>query len=88
MGGDYPSSDFDIKEDGDLRLVLHAPTGMKIESTRLPADPIAVSSDYRVEFEGDVARPGEVALDPRIPVAESQDGHRPAFSLRRERRRE
>jgi hypothetical protein len=61
MGGDYPSSDFDIKEDGELRLVLHAPTGMTIESKRLPTDPIAVSSDYRVEFEGDVARPGEVA---------------------------
>jgi hypothetical protein len=61
MGGDYLSSDFDIKEDGGLRLVLHAPTGMTIESKRLPADPIAVSSDYSIKFEGDVARPGEVA---------------------------
>src|ERR1700686_3935311 len=43
-----------------LRLVPHAPTGMTIESKRLPADPIGVSSDYRVEFEGDVARSGEV----------------------------
>jgi hypothetical protein len=60
MGGDYPSSDFDIKEDGELRLVLHAPTGMTIESKRLPTDPIAVSSDYRVEFEGDISRSGEV----------------------------
>jgi hypothetical protein len=61
MGGDYPSSDFDIKEDGDLRRVVHLPTGMPIESKRLPTDPIAMSSNYRVECEADVARPGEVA---------------------------
>jgi hypothetical protein len=60
MGGDYPSTDFHIVEDGGIRRVIHIPTGMTIESDRLPADPIVVSSAYRVEFEGDVARPGEV----------------------------
>ncbi len=60
MGGDYPSSDFQIMEDGGLRHVVHIPTGMTIESSRLPADPILVSSTYTVEFAGDVDRPGEV----------------------------
>jgi hypothetical protein len=60
MGGDYPSSDFQIMEDGGLRRVVHIPTGMTIESSRLPADPILVSSTYTVEFAGGVDRPGEV----------------------------
>jgi hypothetical protein len=60
MGGDYPSSDFDIMEDGGIRRVVHVPTGMTIESNRLPADPILVSSTYTVEFERDVDRPGEI----------------------------
>ncbi len=59
-GGDYPSTDFHIVEEGGLRRVMHIPTGMTIESMRLPADPILVSSTYTVEFERDVARPGEV----------------------------
>jgi len=60
MGGDYPSTDFYITEEGALRRVVHVPTGMTIESTRLPADPMAVSSTYRVEFESNAARPGEI----------------------------
>jgi hypothetical protein len=60
MGGDYPATDFDIMEDGGIRRVIHVPTGMMIESDRLPGDPMVVSSAYRVEFEGDAARPGEV----------------------------
>ncbi len=60
IGGDYPSSDFAIAEDGGIRRIVHVPTGMTIESDRLPTDPMVVSSTYRVEFEGDVDRPGEV----------------------------
>jgi hypothetical protein len=60
MGGDYPSTDFCISEEGALRLVVHILTGMTIESTRLSVDPMMVSSTYRVEFEGDVARPAEI----------------------------
>jgi hypothetical protein len=60
MGGDYPSADFYITEEGALRRVIHVPTGMTIESTRLPADPMAVSSTYRVEFEGNVGCSGEI----------------------------
>jgi hypothetical protein len=60
MGGDYPSTDFHIMEDGGIRRVVHIPTGMTIESNRLPTDPILVPSTYTVEFEGDVDRPGEV----------------------------
>jgi len=61
MRGDYPSTDFDIAEDGDTRRVTHLPTGMKIETTRSPADPVAVSPAHRIELEGYVARPQEVA---------------------------
>jgi len=60
IGGDYPSTDFHIMEDSGIRCVVHIPTGMTIESSRLPADPILVSSTYTVEFGGDVDRPGEV----------------------------
>ncbi len=60
MGGDYPSTDFHIMEDGGIRRIVHIPTGMTIGSNRLPADPILVSSTYTVEFDGDVDRPGEV----------------------------
>ena len=60
MGGDYPSGDFDITEDRGVRRVFHIPTGITVESNRLRADPIVVSSTYRVEFEGDVTRSGEV----------------------------
>lgn len=60
MGGDYPSSDFAIEEDGGIRRIVHVPTGMTIESDRLPTAPMVVSSTCRVEFEGNVARPREV----------------------------
>jgi hypothetical protein len=60
MGGDYPSTDFHMMEEGGIRRVVHIPTGMTIQSNRLPADPILVSSTYTVEFEADVDRPGEV----------------------------
>jgi hypothetical protein len=60
MGGDYPSTDFHIMEDSGIRRVVHIPTGMTIESIRLLADPIQVSSTYTVEFEADLDRPGEV----------------------------
>ncbi len=60
MGGDYPSTDFEITEDRGVRRVFHIPTGMTIESNRLLPDPIVVSSPYKVEFEGEVPRSGEV----------------------------
>ena len=60
MGGDYPSSDFEITEDRGVRRVFHIPTGITIESDRSRADPISVSSAYKVEFEGEVTRSGEV----------------------------
>jgi hypothetical protein len=60
MGGDNPSSDFDITESGGIRRVIHIPTGMMIETNRLPADPILVSVTYTVAFDRHVGRPGEV----------------------------
>jgi hypothetical protein len=60
MGGDYPSTDFDITESAGVRRVIHIPTGMMIETNRLPADPILVSTTYTVAFDHDVGRPGEV----------------------------
>jgi hypothetical protein len=60
MGGDHPSTDFCITEEGALRRVVHVTTGMTIESTQSSADPMVVSSTYRVEFEGNVARPAEI----------------------------
>jgi hypothetical protein len=60
MGGDNPSIDFDITETRALRRVVHIPTGMTIETNRLPADPILVSTTYAVAFDRDLGRPGEV----------------------------
>ena len=60
MGGDYPSADFHIMEDGALCRVVHVPSGMTVETTRLPANPIVMSSAIRVDFGDYVARPGEV----------------------------
>ncbi len=31
MGGDYPSSDFEIVEEGGVRRVFHIPTGITLE---------------------------------------------------------
>jgi hypothetical protein len=36
MGGDYPSTDFHIMEDGGIRRIVHIPTGMTIGPNRLP----------------------------------------------------
>jgi hypothetical protein len=60
MAGDYPSSDFEIAEDGDIRRVAHRPTGVVIATMRVPSDPIAVSSSYTVENAGSLDRTGEV----------------------------
>ena len=60
MGGDYPSTDFYIAEEGALRRVVHVPTGLTIESSRVSADPMIVSSVYRVEFESNFGRPAEI----------------------------
>src|ERR1700680_3556018 len=60
MGGDYPSSDFELKEDGGLRLSPHPPPGMTIESKRLPADPIGVSPIIGSSSRVMSARSGEV----------------------------
>jgi len=61
MGGDYPSDDFEVVDDGPIRRVVHFPTGMTLETSRLRSSPIAVSSTYTVEFQAAVARPSEVA---------------------------
>jgi hypothetical protein len=60
MGGDYPSSDFEIREDGELRRVVHLPTGMMIETNRSPGYPVLVLSAYNVGFDGGISRPGEI----------------------------
>jgi hypothetical protein len=60
MAGDYPSSDFDIKEDAGICRVFHVPTGMTIQSNRSHGDRIGASSAYTVEFEDGVERSGEV----------------------------
>jgi hypothetical protein len=60
MSGDYPSIDFEIVEEGGIRKVLHLPTGTLLETGRLRADPIAVSTDYTLVHDADVARPAEI----------------------------
>jgi hypothetical protein len=60
MNGDYPSTDFQIVDEGGIRKVLHLPTGMLLETGRLRADPIAVSTAYTLVYEADVARPAEI----------------------------
>jgi hypothetical protein len=60
ISGDYPSTDFEIVDEGSVRKVLHLPTGMLIETSRLQASPIAVSTDYTLVYDADVARPGEI----------------------------
>ena len=59
MTGNYPSTDFEIVDEGSIRKVLHLPTGMLLQTCRLRADPIAVSADY-ILLHDDVARPGEI----------------------------
>jgi len=49
MAGDYPSVDFEISEEGDVRRVVHLQTGIVIETTRVPGDPVAVSRVFRIE---------------------------------------
>jgi hypothetical protein len=60
MAGDYPSSEFEISEAGDVRRVVHLPTGIMIETLRSPRDPISVSNRYTVEGAGPVTRPQEI----------------------------
>jgi hypothetical protein len=60
MNGDYPSTDFEIVDEGGVRKVLHLPTGILLETGRLRADPIAVSSAYTLLYDDDVARSGEI----------------------------
>jgi len=60
MNGDYPSTDFEIVDEGATRKVLHLPTGMVLETGRLRADPIGVSSAYTLVHDADVARPAEI----------------------------
>ena len=52
MAGDYPSADFVISEQGEVRRVVHLPTGMEIVTIRLPRDPVAVPSAYTIEVSG------------------------------------
>ena len=62
MGGDYPSDDFEVMDAGSIRRVLHLPTGMTLETSRLRSSPIAVSSSYTVfQSQGVATRPSEVA---------------------------
>jgi hypothetical protein len=49
MPGDYPSSDFVISEEDQVRRVTHTPSGMTIVTARMPHDPVAVPSTYTVE---------------------------------------
>jgi hypothetical protein len=44
MAGDYPSTDFAISEEGQVRRVVHLPTGMVIETAQVPGKPTAVTS--------------------------------------------
>ena len=60
MNGDYPSTDFEIVDEGGVRKVLHVPTGMLLETGRLRADPIAVSAAYTLLYDDEVDRPGEI----------------------------
>lgn len=60
MTGDYPSTDFEIVDDGGVRKVLHVPTGMRLETGRVRSDPIAVSAVYTLLYDEDVTRPGEI----------------------------
>jgi len=60
MSGDYPSEDFEIADAEGWRRVQHLPTGVVLETCRLPADPIAVSAAYTVSYAEAVARPGEI----------------------------
>jgi hypothetical protein len=62
MAGDYPSTDFTISEQGEVRRVLHIPTGMEIVTNRLARDPVAVASAYTIVVEGSESHhPQEVA---------------------------
>jgi hypothetical protein len=62
MAGDYPSGDFAITEEGVIRRVIHMPSGMTIVTTRMPRDPVAVSSAYAIEAEGSGSHyPQEIA---------------------------
>jgi hypothetical protein len=60
MNGDYPSTDFEIIDEGAIRKVVHVPTGMQLETGRLPADPIGVSGPYTLLFDDNVVRSGEI----------------------------
>lgn len=61
MTGDYPSTDFEIVDEGGVRRVVHVPTGIQLETERMRSDPIAVSAAYTLLYDEDVARPGEIA---------------------------
>jgi hypothetical protein len=62
MAGDYPSADFTITENGAVRRVVHLPSGMTIETTRAPRDPVVVLSEYTIEVESSGSdHPQEVA---------------------------
>lgn len=60
MSGDYPSTDFEIVDEGAIRKVLHLPTGMLLETGRLRVDPTAVPTAYTLAHHTDVARPAEI----------------------------
>ncbi len=60
MAGSYPSADFEIVDDGSIRKVRHLPTGMLLETGRMQADPIGVSTAYTLVYEAEVDRPAEI----------------------------
>ena len=60
MIGDYPSTDFQIVDEGGVRKVLHVPTGMQLETGRIRSNAIAVSSAYTLLHDEHVDRPGEI----------------------------
>jgi|HubBroStandDraft_1064217.scaffolds.fasta_scaffold241665_1 hypothetical protein len=63
MRGDYPSADFVIAEHREVRRVAHTPTGIVIETARIPGKPIAVSLTFKIEADDCSAgvNPDEVA---------------------------
>lgn len=60
MSGDYPSTDFEIVDEGGVRKVLHLPTGVLLETGRLRTDPIAVSAAYTLLYDVEVDRSAEI----------------------------
>ena len=51
MAGDYPSTDFSISEQDNVRRVVHLPTGIVIETAWVPGNAAAVSRVFKIEAD-------------------------------------